>query len=92
VGDDVRLVEARVLGLHVIDVGLVLEVVVEADLRAPERRSVDLFLALAEVFGAVRGDGLIEEGVVATMPSIRSKAICAMRARGSICSASARSF
>jgi len=37
-GDDVRLVESRILGLHVENGGPELDVVVEAHLRAPKAR------------------------------------------------------
>ena len=47
VRDDVRLVEPGVLGLHVEDLLVELDVVVEADLRAPEARALHLGFELA---------------------------------------------
>ena len=74
VRDDVRLVEAAVLGLDVERQGLVLDVVVEADLRADERGADDLALGLLQLLGGPVGDGRVERRWSPAMPSMRSKA------------------
>jgi hypothetical protein len=65
VRDDVRLIEPRVFGLHVEDVVLPLDVVVEAHLRAPKARALHLGLELFELGWRIVRDGRFELPVVA---------------------------
>ena len=69
VRDDVRLVEAAVLGLDVEGLALVLDVVVEADLRAQERRARDLALEPSSSSSAdQRAIACVERRVLARDP------------------------
>src|SRR5690606_4328731 len=65
VRDDVRPIDARVFGLYVENGALVLDVVVEADLSAVERRAPVLLLELLESLFRVLRDERIEQRVVA---------------------------